>query len=85
MTTATEFLSRMVTWQEGGRAIHRGWGALLLLLAGWHWFNYRYRASLVKSARAVPAPTFALAYGASAAVALFFTPMNPTPFIYFQF
>ena len=31
------------------------------------------------------ARTADLAYGASAAVALFFTPMNPAPFIYFQF
>ena len=85
ITAAWEFLSRMATGQEGVRTLHSGWGALLLLLAGWHWFNYRYRTALVRSARAVPRPIFALSFGACAAVALFFTPMNPMPFIYFQF
>ncbi len=55
----------------------------LMGFAGVHWLGHRYR--VLERAERAPLEPFAVAYGATAALAIAFLPTGYRPFVYFQF
>jgi alginate O-acetyltransferase complex protein AlgI len=81
--TFFELISRLTAGGKDQLAVQL-W-ALVLWVGVAHVVVYRYRPQLSAVFRRAPVPAFAFAIGIATSVALFFTPINNAPFIYFQF
>jgi alginate O-acetyltransferase complex protein AlgI len=65
--------------------LHHFFGPFLLALLIAHAALYFTRPFFVRASERVPAPVFAFGLGLGVALALFFTPLATSPFLYFQF
>ncbi len=84
MGTAWELFTAP-TRAKGASPVSSLWWLAILSLGAIHALLFRYRAELVRRARALSDALFYPAFGACWALLLFMTPLSAEPFIYFQF